>query len=158
MSSIAIFMDDLREGRSRYPSGSDPSNAYASFIVARGGESERALDPAEATERLRQAGERARHPAPEANVRGGVAAVHGAGRDVAVDARLRRHLRTVAERLVPGESDLAAEHDAAAEDRRPGEADLRRDQTLRADPAAVRDLDEVVDLRSAADARRAERR
>src|SRR5689334_8435599 len=151
MSSIAIFMDGLREGRSRYPSRSDPSNAYASFIVARGGESERALDPAQPTERLRQACECARHPAPQPDVGRGIAAVHRAGRDVAVDARLRRHLRTVAERLVPGEPDLAAEHDAPAEDRRPGEADLRRDQALGADAAPVCDLDEIVDLRAAAD-------
>jgi hypothetical protein len=52
-----------------------------------------------------------------------------------------------------GDADLSAQRASVLDDDRAGEADLRREQTILADAAVVRDVDEVVDLGAGADER-----
>src|SRR5881628_1917671 len=79
-----------------------------------------------------------------------------AGGHVLVDAGLGAEDRSVADRQVVREPDLARRDDAAAEVARARDPDLSHDDRVLADLDVVTDLDEVVDLGPAADDRPAE--
>src|SRR5262249_38419383 len=86
------------------------------------------------------------------------AAREGASGDVAVDPRLRRDLHAVPDGQVAAGARLPTHHHVRAELGAAGEPDLAGEETVRAEPAAVPDHHQVVDLGPASDVRGAERR
>ena len=69
------------------------------------------------------------------------------------NAGLRRRDGALADRNVSGDADLSCQHDVVFERRAAGDADLTSHQRTSADGDAMRDLDEVVDLRAGANPR-----
>src|SRR5690349_19284218 len=155
MSSRAIFMGHPGGERERSHPAVARQTSFARVALIL--EPDVALDSAQPAEQVRQPRERGRAAPPRADVGSGIARIDHPRRHVAVHAGLGGELRAVADLLVAREADLPAHHDARAERRAAGHADLGGDEAARTDTAAVRDLDEVVDLRPAADDGRPER-
>ena len=80
------------------------------------------------------------------------------GVDRSQDGALRPDDRALSDADVAGDAGLTRHHDVVLDDGAAGDADLRGEQRAAADRHAVRDVHEVVDLRSRADARLADRR
>src|SRR5579885_3036944 len=115
------------------------------------------LDAAEVAAHLRQLFE-AHQYALLVALRRGRGAEHAlAGRDVLRDARLGADHHAVADADVIRQAGLAGDDDEIARGARAGDADLADHQVVTADLAVVADLNQVVDLRARADARRPER-
>src|SRR6185437_2336516 len=83
----------------------------------------------------------------------GISGPRFTGRNVAKHAGLAGDTRTVADRHVPADPGLARDDDSVPDVRRAGDSNLRHQQTQRADPHVVADLNEIVDARSRADHR-----
>src|SRR5947207_3978572 len=80
------------------------------------------------------------------------------GADRLQDGALRPDHRALSDADVAGHAGLTRHHDVVLDDGAAGDADLRGEQRAAADRYAVRDVHEVVDLRSRANPRLADRR
>ena len=87
---------------------------------------------------------------PLAIVDGGIAGIHGVGRDVAGDAAFGGDDAAVANREMAGSADLAGENAAVTDFCRTSEADLAAEHGVHADARGMADDDQVVELGAAA--------
>src|ERR1035437_1792998 len=102
---------------------------------------------------LRQLGVGGAALQPQPVIDGRSAADHGSGGNVVRDAALGDGDGSVADFYVAGDADLSGKNHVVAYIRGSGQADLRDEQRVMAYGATVADLNQVVDLRAASNAR-----